>query len=459
MTLLSQGEGQEALNIDLLGRRSKGRTSHIGPSHYYIKPTRPQVQIPEDRPSCTSQPVLPSQPLYDSAPMMPGNRNMGSQMMMIAGASPPNSAHLQSPPFFPVEDISYSQSGRGYPVPYGVPAGYEYTDMGDAASVQHSELSEPSSLPLDGYYLDQNEYWSGTPGELGPGMMLRKSESPSDFVHGGMHIPYRQGSYHDMHERYAQEPDMEEDIPPYAELIFEALKSSPGHQMHLQDIYQWFRDHYSRFRHDTSKGWMNSIRHNLSMNGAFVKVERPANDPGKGYLWLLAPAALEGGIHSTTRYRKNGSAKTRSSDVVTADVSYSSYVTPKRNRTGKKIQTKARRTAKRNLQRMQGVDQQQQQPSEYADMMSVHTPIDMPSMTPDFSPSHYSETMSDTLSISSRHATPAQWQSPITMHRQASPYYSQSDDGFGSSYDNPMGHGFANYGYECKPHHGHEDSI
>ncbi|KAK6338773.1 hypothetical protein TWF696_009584 [Orbilia brochopaga] len=442
MTLLSQGEGQETLNIDLLGRRSKGRTSHIGPSHYYIKPTRPQLQIPEDRPSCTSQPVVPSQPLYDNASMMPSNRNMGSQMMMIAGASPPNSAsHLQSPPFFPVEDISYSQNGRGYPVPYGVPAGYEYTDMGDASSVPHSELSEPSSLPLDGYYLDQNEYWNGTPGlhddmrklELGPGMMLRKSESPSDFV-----LPYRHSSYHDMHDRYAQEPDMEEDIPPYAELIFEALKSAPGHQMHLQDIYQWFREHYARFRHDTSKGWMNSIRHNLSMNGAFVKVERPANDPGKGYLWLLAPAALEGGIHSTTRYRKNGSAKTRSSDVVSADVSYSSYVTPKRNRTGKKIQTK---------------------PAEYADMMSVHTPIDMPSMTPDFSPSHYSETMSDTLSISSRHATPAQWQSPITMHRQASPYYSQSDDGFGSSYDNSMGHGFANYGYECKPHHGHEDNI
>ncbi|EWC43559.1 hypothetical protein DRE_01446 [Drechslerella stenobrocha 248] len=410
--------------------------------------------------------------------MMHNGRNMSPQMLMIAGASPPSSSsHLQSPPFFPVEDISYPPNSRGYPVPYGVPAmsPYEYTDMGDASSIQPSELSE-SSLPLDGYYLDQSEYWHANPAglhddmrklELGPGMVYRKtSESPSDFLHsGGMHIPYRSGSYPDINERYAEHLELDEDIPPYAELIFEALKSAPGHQMHLQDIYQWFRDRYARFRHDTGKGWMNSIRHNLSMNGAFVKVERPANDPGKGFLWLLAPAALEGGIHSTTRYRKNGSAKTRSSDVVTADVSYSSYVTPKRNRTGKKIQTKARRTAKKNLQRIQGVDQQQQQPHEYGDMSSVHTPIDMPSMTPDFSPSYQSENLSDTLSIGSRHATPAlsmrnaEWQSPIAMHRQASPYYSQSDDGFGSSYDNSMGHGFANYGYDCKPHPDYDNNV
>lgn len=52
---------------------------------------------------------------------------------------------------------------------------------------------------------------------------------------------------------------------PYAKLIFKALMSKPDHSMVLQDIYQWFRDHTVKGASDT-KGWMNSIRHNLSMN-------------------------------------------------------------------------------------------------------------------------------------------------------------------------------------------------
>lgn len=52
---------------------------------------------------------------------------------------------------------------------------------------------------------------------------------------------------------------------PYAKLIHRALMSAPGHAMVLQEIYQWFRDNTTKGSSDT-KGWMNSIRHNLSMN-------------------------------------------------------------------------------------------------------------------------------------------------------------------------------------------------
>jgi hypothetical protein len=53
---------------------------------------------------------------------------------------------------------------------------------------------------------------------------------------------------------------------PYAHLIFRALKSAPNHRMVLQDIYRWFEQHTDK-ANTTSKGWQNSIRHNLSMNG------------------------------------------------------------------------------------------------------------------------------------------------------------------------------------------------
>jgi hypothetical protein len=52
---------------------------------------------------------------------------------------------------------------------------------------------------------------------------------------------------------------------PYAKLIYRALMSAPNHSMVLQEIYQWFRDNTTKGSSD-SKGWMNSIRHNLSMN-------------------------------------------------------------------------------------------------------------------------------------------------------------------------------------------------
>jgi len=52
---------------------------------------------------------------------------------------------------------------------------------------------------------------------------------------------------------------------PYAKLIYRALMSKPNHSMVLQEIYQWFRENTVKGSSDT-KGWMNSIRHNLSMN-------------------------------------------------------------------------------------------------------------------------------------------------------------------------------------------------
>jgi len=53
---------------------------------------------------------------------------------------------------------------------------------------------------------------------------------------------------------------------PYAQLIYKALMgTAPRYAMTLQEIYQWFRENTEKGKSD-SKGWQNSIRHNLSMN-------------------------------------------------------------------------------------------------------------------------------------------------------------------------------------------------
>lgn len=58
---------------------------------------------------------------------------------------------------------------------------------------------------------------------------------------------------------------------PYAQLIYRALKSVPGHGMVLKEIYDWFEKNTDKARNTSSKGWQNSIRHNLSMNGVCIR--------------------------------------------------------------------------------------------------------------------------------------------------------------------------------------------
>jgi hypothetical protein len=54
---------------------------------------------------------------------------------------------------------------------------------------------------------------------------------------------------------------------PYAQLIYQALLQADGHTMILRDIYDWFIKHTDKATASETKGWQNSIRHNLSMNG------------------------------------------------------------------------------------------------------------------------------------------------------------------------------------------------
>ena len=60
-------------------------------------------------------------------------------------------------------------------------------------------------------------------------------------------------------------PELRRHDIPYSRLIETALRQSPDNKLSLQGIYSWFRENTLRGQ-DKSKGWQNSIRHNLSMN-------------------------------------------------------------------------------------------------------------------------------------------------------------------------------------------------
>lgn len=55
--------------------------------------------------------------------------------------------------------------------------------------------------------------------------------------------------------------------PPYAKLIYNALMDAPDRRLVLRDIYTWISDNTEKAKDPAFKGWQNSVRHNLSMNG------------------------------------------------------------------------------------------------------------------------------------------------------------------------------------------------
>ncbi|KAH6684181.1 hypothetical protein B0J14DRAFT_466208 [Halenospora varia] len=86
----------------------------------------------------------------------------------------------------------------------------------------------------------------------------------------------------------------------YAQLIGMSILRAPNRRLTLAQIYKWISDTYS-FYSATDAGWQNSIRHNLSLNKAFVKQERPKDDPGKGNYWAIQPGMEAQFIKDKTR--------------------------------------------------------------------------------------------------------------------------------------------------------------
>ena len=87
-------------------------------------------------------------------------------------------------------------------------------------------------------------------------------------------------------------PSIEDDgtKPPYsyATLIGMSILRAPNRRLTLAQIYKWISDTFSYYK-NSDPGWQNSIRHNLSLNKAFIKQERPKDDPGKGNYWAIEP--------------------------------------------------------------------------------------------------------------------------------------------------------------------------
>jgi hypothetical protein len=63
--------------------------------------------------------------------------------------------------------------------------------------------------------------------------------------------------------------------PPYSfsMLIFMAIDQAKGKKLSVKDIYEWIYENFPYYQ-SAQAGWKNSVRHNLSLNKCFRKVEK-----------------------------------------------------------------------------------------------------------------------------------------------------------------------------------------
>ena len=188
---------------------------------------------------------------------------------------------------YPFGSLDHAEDRNGQ---WGTP---DYSSYFTDYPTPQSDISGPSPPPALNDMTPFSLYNSGTGMMYVPDTTSNMQQDSRGFMHAGgscprlpqipempsrdeCRSPHRQGQ-RDWYPIEGNESDGDDSISsePYAQLIARALRSAPEHKMVLKEIYRWFEKNTNKAK-GNSKGWQNSIRHNLSMNGVSICVAKPS---------------------------------------------------------------------------------------------------------------------------------------------------------------------------------------
>lgn len=122
----------------------------------------------------------------------------------------------------------------------------------------------------------------------------------------------------------SQEKSYPKPLFSYSCLIAMALKNSDSGTLPVSEIYKFMMGKFPYFK-TAPDGWKNSVRHNLSLNKAFCKLERPQGaSQRKGCLWSLKPERREQMDKEIRKWKKKHAEAIRASMANPEELSISS---------------------------------------------------------------------------------------------------------------------------------------
>ncbi|KAF8540515.1 hypothetical protein BDD12DRAFT_880464 [Trichophaea hybrida] len=320
----------------------------------------PQYSSAMATPPAFGELIYPPSPFSDSTPYMSENNEspwgvpmLQLPLMQYTPASSPwwNSLQHRSSSFHSSSSLSFSSSQGGSSASSCSPY-----YRGDRLSAQSTGSSFNGSAELVLVSPSENFEGPNAPGDQSDGDVNRDNNRRKK-IGDANNLPM------------SSRAQFNEKQEPYAVIIYRALMSVPDKRMVLADIYDYFRQNQPA-RAERDSGWKNSIRHNLSMNGDFIKEPLPdePQDNAKRNIWVLSEHAQKHGITSTTRYRRTSTRP------------------PKRFQPTRRKQ--ANNSRKRTRRASSPLEQQQLSPPriERLDEMAIQTPLWTPPQTPTVSP-------------------------------------------------------------------------
>ncbi|CAL5874124.1 uncharacterized protein PFLUO_LOCUS8411 [Penicillium psychrofluorescens] len=208
-----------------------------------------------------------------------GRSHPGGKLSFVPISAP-------TPPMFTTDSPTKKPSFPIYSQPTSMPHSALFTtfsSVGPESSKENQPLEEPSNDNFADF--PEPSYESKLPMkrtlmEAAPlkERAVKKQKREDASV---MHLP-------EPHEMPPIEDDGTKPPYSYATLIGMSILRALNRRLTLAQIYKWISDTFSYYK-NSDAGWQNSIRHNLSLNKAFIKQERPKDDPGKGNYWAIEP--------------------------------------------------------------------------------------------------------------------------------------------------------------------------